>query len=377
MTVLILDTETTGLPKNYKAPVTDTENWPRLVQIVWKVYENNGEQIDQAEYIITPNGFDIPDDAAKLHGITTQKAFDEGISLASALGSLAYDLSHADFVVSHNIAYDEKIIGAEYIRSGLTNALEGKKTICTMLASVDFCAIPGPRGNKWPKLSELYQVLFAENLEGEHDAAVDCEAAARCFWELVEKGVIVLDAPSDSVDEMFPPIEQANTYSNDEYKEREFTIEENARIEQESDAIPTHEMSDQEVAEFLSEFEEETTEEIFSPLRLQNMIIDAYTELSQARVRLNLSAERSYEANDALKTRKTSLISAGQIDGKNETERKAQLETLTADETNLVRDAETNERDARFEFEMASGQVEMVRALLRVAELSADGRVER
>ena len=25
---LIFDTETTGLPKNFKAPITDTDNWP-------------------------------------------------------------------------------------------------------------------------------------------------------------------------------------------------------------------------------------------------------------------------------------------------------------------------------------------------------------
>ena len=34
-TYLFFDTETTGLPKNWKAPVTDTENWPRIVQIAW------------------------------------------------------------------------------------------------------------------------------------------------------------------------------------------------------------------------------------------------------------------------------------------------------------------------------------------------------
>jgi hypothetical protein len=35
---LFFDTETTGLPKNYKAPVTDLNNWPRLVQLAWLFY---------------------------------------------------------------------------------------------------------------------------------------------------------------------------------------------------------------------------------------------------------------------------------------------------------------------------------------------------
>jgi DNA polymerase III subunit epsilon len=28
---LFFDTETTGIPRNYKAPVADLQNWPRLV----------------------------------------------------------------------------------------------------------------------------------------------------------------------------------------------------------------------------------------------------------------------------------------------------------------------------------------------------------
>ena len=31
---LIFDTETTGLPKNWKAPLTDFDNWPRMVQLM-------------------------------------------------------------------------------------------------------------------------------------------------------------------------------------------------------------------------------------------------------------------------------------------------------------------------------------------------------
>jgi hypothetical protein len=32
---LFFDTETTGLPSNYKAPATDLNNSPRLVQLAW------------------------------------------------------------------------------------------------------------------------------------------------------------------------------------------------------------------------------------------------------------------------------------------------------------------------------------------------------
>lgn len=39
---LFFDTETTGLPKNYKAPASDSDNWPRLVQIAWSIYDAEG-----------------------------------------------------------------------------------------------------------------------------------------------------------------------------------------------------------------------------------------------------------------------------------------------------------------------------------------------
>ena len=32
---LFFDTETTGLPRNWKAPVTHLNNWPRMIQIAW------------------------------------------------------------------------------------------------------------------------------------------------------------------------------------------------------------------------------------------------------------------------------------------------------------------------------------------------------
>tara|TARA_B110000908_G_C9962776_1_gene317636 strand:+ start:106 stop:219 length:114 start_codon:yes stop_codon:yes gene_type:complete len=33
MKILFFDTETTGLPKDFNAPIEEVENWPRLVQL--------------------------------------------------------------------------------------------------------------------------------------------------------------------------------------------------------------------------------------------------------------------------------------------------------------------------------------------------------
>lgn len=51
---LFFDTETTGLPQNYKAPVTNLNNWPRMVQIAWLQYDKDGNRISANNSIIKP-----------------------------------------------------------------------------------------------------------------------------------------------------------------------------------------------------------------------------------------------------------------------------------------------------------------------------------
>jgi hypothetical protein len=59
-----------------------------------------------------------------------------------------------------------------------------------MERSTGFCGIPGSSGYKWPELSELHQKLFQTGFDEAHDAAVDIEITAKCFWELKRIGVI-------------------------------------------------------------------------------------------------------------------------------------------------------------------------------------------
>jgi DNA polymerase III epsilon subunit-like protein len=187
---LIFDTETTGLPRNWRAPLTDLDNWPRMVQLAWNLYGKAGTKIGEGDLIISPEGYTIPDEAARVHGITTARAQAEGVPLADALAAFQDMLRNAEYLVAHNISFDEKILGAEFLRKNLPNGLDGKKRICTMERSTDYCRIAGPRGFKWPNLTELHQTLFAEGFTDAHNAAGDVAATAKCFWELKRLGVI-------------------------------------------------------------------------------------------------------------------------------------------------------------------------------------------
>jgi len=187
---LFFDTETTGLPRNWKAPVSDLNNWPRLVQLAYLYYDSNGNKISGGDFIIKPEGFTIPTDASRIHGISTERALKEGQSLTSVLQHFNSLIGQASYLVAHNMSFDEKIVGAEFLRNGMQNSIQSKNKICTMEKSTNFCAIDGPYGYKWPKLSELHYKLFRTGFDEAHNAAVDITATAKCFWELKRLGKI-------------------------------------------------------------------------------------------------------------------------------------------------------------------------------------------
>jgi DNA polymerase-3 subunit epsilon len=187
---LFFDTETTGLPRSWSAPVTDIDNWPRLVQLAWIAYDENGAEHSRGDSIIRPNGFSIPADASRVHGITTERAMSEGIPVRQALETFRDKIGESAYIIAHNIDFDEKIIGAEFIRAEMSHEFKNKKKICTMKSTVNFCAIPSARGFKWPQLAELHQKLFGAKFEDAHNAAADIEATAKCFWELKKRGVL-------------------------------------------------------------------------------------------------------------------------------------------------------------------------------------------
>lgn len=187
---LFFDTETTGLPKNWKAPVTHLNNWPRMIQIAWIFCDEKGNRIEMDDFIIKPENFIIPTDAERVHGISTEKAKNEGEELETVLLKFNKLVKQADYIVAHNISFDEKIVGAELLRKNIKNDFFQRKKLCTMKASTNYCKIHGPYGWKWPKLSELHVKLFGANFDEAHDASVDISATEKCFWEMKKLGII-------------------------------------------------------------------------------------------------------------------------------------------------------------------------------------------
>jgi DNA polymerase-3 subunit epsilon len=187
---IVIDCETTGLPRNWKAPAADLYNWPRLVQIAWSRIDSEFRIIEEAAFLVRPEGFTIPSEAQRVHRISTERALLEGKPLPKALSQFGEAVRLSDVVVAHNLRFDENVISAEYLRLNLTPPFENKKRICTMLGTTELCRIPGNYGYKWPSLAELHRTLFGTEFEEAHDAGADVSACANCFVELRRKGLI-------------------------------------------------------------------------------------------------------------------------------------------------------------------------------------------
>lgn len=200
---LFFDTETNGKAKNFNAPVQDVNNWPRITQIGWQLYDKNEKLISEGSHLIKPDGWTIPT-VEELEAIgeknpnffvennmSTERCEEFGIPLAEAIDKLLADLNKADYMIAHNMQFDINVLGAELIR---LNKVPNKTTkkVCTMKESTSYCKLPGFRGQyKWPTLTELHVKLFGEEFKGAHDALDDVKACARSFFELKKKGQIL------------------------------------------------------------------------------------------------------------------------------------------------------------------------------------------
>ena len=189
MIILVLDTETTGL-----LPKRADEEYPHIVQISMRTYDTRTRAKKSTNIIVNPT-IDIPESSTKIHGITNERARNEGISPTDALTLLALEVDNADVLVCHNLDYDTKVVAKELERHGFVNVLKKPKMeqYCTMKSSKTLCNViaynkrTGKPYVKYPTLSELYQKLFGADVEGLHDAHMDTAVTLRCYLQLALK----------------------------------------------------------------------------------------------------------------------------------------------------------------------------------------------
>lgn len=178
---------TSGIPDKGQYDNPHHKNTPRLVELGALLYDDK-KLYGKLELIVKPDGFVILKAASDVHGITTERALEEGVPLAEAMDRFSKMINLADTIVAHNISYDYLVYRGECIRLGLDNLMKDKKRVCTKELGADICKIPGNYGKyKWPRLDELYFKLFGEKFENAHSAIADIQATARCYFEIMDK----------------------------------------------------------------------------------------------------------------------------------------------------------------------------------------------
>lgn len=192
--ILIIDTETSGLPKRigfnqyYKYTDSDKYSSSRLIEIACVLCDQEGKIVRAGEWLIKPDGFSLPTKITELTGITDEELEKNGMRFADVAVQFQDFIDKADILVMHNAAFDVSIIAAECYRQGFEALAERVASIpvfCTMEKGKHFTQLRLPRGDlKPPRLQELYHHFFGENFGGAHRAMNDVSATAKCYFKM-------------------------------------------------------------------------------------------------------------------------------------------------------------------------------------------------
>lgn len=196
---LFYDTETTGLP-DFKAP-SEAAHQPHIVQLAACLVDlNTRKLINSMDVIICPDGWVIPDDVAKIHGITTERALDEGVPEASAIGVFMDMWAQSHTRIAHNEQFDARILRIALMRfedDAVADHWKAGNAECTAKLATPICQIPptakmvkaGFNKFKTANLREAYLHFTGKELENAHSAMADVRGCMEVYFAIKEGSV--------------------------------------------------------------------------------------------------------------------------------------------------------------------------------------------
>jgi DNA polymerase-3 subunit epsilon len=198
MSILFFDTETTGLP-DFRGRSNDPKQ-PHIVQLAMLLQNDGGTEVLASSLLVRPNGWIIPTEAAAIHGITQERALDEGQDESVVVRHFILHQGLADLRVAHNESFDRRILRIAMTRAGFARdfieAIEGRASLDTCALAKAIVNLPptekmlaaGFAGPKSPKLEECVKYFFGDEMAGAHDALVDVRACARVYHAIMARG---------------------------------------------------------------------------------------------------------------------------------------------------------------------------------------------
>lgn len=203
--IISWDTETTGLPTTDAYPnVNNLSKFSacHVVQLSAVKFDDDGRELDAFNVIIRPDTYSsMPEAAEKVHGVSFEKAREDGIPFGRAFRAFKTFCGNTTLLIAYNSQYDERMVLTELLRRG-AHASHAKwfrahKFICV------YEMFKRTEVRRKGKLTEVYRTYFGEDFEGAHDALADSRAAARVYLHLK-------DAPPRKRDKIGVPLVTIN-----------------------------------------------------------------------------------------------------------------------------------------------------------------------
>lgn len=186
---LIVDTETSGLPKSGHAI---QPGQARICQIAMMLVTDTGKNVAQFSTMIRPDGWVINPEASKIHGLTTEDCARHGVPMSMALYFFDAWANQAQQVVAHNIDFDWRLMWIEHMYAA--QRFTDKRWFCTMENTRDIVKCPpteamlraGRTGFKSPNLGESFRHFYNKELDKskQHDALYDVRACLSVYQAL-------------------------------------------------------------------------------------------------------------------------------------------------------------------------------------------------
>jgi len=186
---LIFDCSGIDKPKSWKAPFSDTFAWPRIIHMSWIILDKDLKPTNDFDQIIIPEGFTLTPAISKKCSIDQEDIDTKGAPLEDVLNAFNKSLDEVEYVLAHNMNFNENVLAAEYLRKSMSHSLFRKERFCLMQESTFFCKLPGRGGGyKWPTLTEMHSIIFKKAYSPPNNARADVIAATRCFKALMMGG---------------------------------------------------------------------------------------------------------------------------------------------------------------------------------------------
>lgn len=201
--LLMYDTETSGIPA-FEQPSGHPDQ-PHIVQVGAALVDlDTGRELATLDLIVRPDGWTIPDDVAKIHGITTEMAMHLGVPEVVAVDALlSLWRPHAPRLrVAHNESFDARIFRIALKRfvdprdpaapMAMSDIWKASPAECTQRLATPILKLPPTAKmraakrfhHKSANLAEAYQHFTGKPLEGAHNAMVDVRACAAVYMAI-------------------------------------------------------------------------------------------------------------------------------------------------------------------------------------------------